>query len=255
MKTIATFLAIVALALGAGSARAAPSFLVVDLDTNRVVHESGPESPRSIASITKLMTAVTILESGLDLDEPIAISKADYVSSTAVAGLRTLTRRDLLLLALVKSDNGAAHALARTYPGGHDAFISEMNHIADDHIRMTNTNFVDSSGLAAGNKSTPTDLIKLVIYSQRYRFIREASDMRDVTIGRRIYSTTNRMLRAGWDIIVAKTGLTNAAGQCYVAIWQEGSHRLGIVVLGSNNRWRDTEALRVRVLSKLRSGQ
>lgn len=254
MRAIATLFAIVALILGAGSARAAPSFLVVDLDTNKVVHESGPETPRSIASITKLMTAIVTLESGQDLDELVAVSKTDYVSSTALAGPKYISRRDLLLLALVKSDNGAAHALARTYPGGHAAFIEEMNHYAREHINMTGTRFVDSSGLAAGNKSTPSDLIKMVIHGQRYRFIREASEMKDITIGRRIYHTTNRMLRTGWDIIVAKTGLTRAAGQCYVAIWKEGSHRLGIVILGSNNRWRDTEALRVTVLSKLRSG-
>ncbi len=255
MKAIATLLAIVALTLGAGSARAAPSFLVVDLDTQKVVHESGPESPRSIASITKLMTAVVTLESGLDLDEMIIVSRSDFVSSTALYGVQKISRRDLLLLALIKSDNGAAHALARTYPGGHDNFVEEMNHMARDHIKMTSSRFVDSSGLAAGNKSTPGDLIKLVLHSQRYRFIREASDMRNVTIGKRIYSSTNRMLRAGWDIIVAKTGLTNAAGQCYVAIWREGSHTFGIVVLGSNNRWRDTQYLRTRVLGVLRSGQ
>ena len=255
MKAIAKFLAIVALMLGAGTARAAPSFLVVDLDTNKVVHESGPESPRSIASITKMMTAVTVLELNLNLNEEIAISRQDFVSSTAVAGFKSLSRRELLLLALIKSDNGAAHALARSYPGGYAAFIAEMNRIARVRIGMNKTYFVDSSGLAAGNKSTPSDLIKLVIYGQQFRFIREASDMTTVTVGRRMYNSTNRMLRAGWDIVVAKTGLTRAAGQCYVAIWREGTHTLGIVVLGSNNRWRDTVSLRTKVLGTLRSGQ
>ena len=245
---IARLIAIMALTLGAVPAWSAPSFLVVDLDTKEVIHDSGPDAPRSIASITKLMTAIVVLQSDLDLDSNILITKSDRVSSTALVVGKSYTRRQLLLLALIKSDNGAAHALARSYPGGVDNFVEEMNHTATHHIKMSSTHFVDSSGLNSGNKSTASDLIKLVLYGQQFKFIREASDMSSVTIGKRMYGTTNRMLKSGWNIVVAKTGLTNAAGQCFVAIWEDRGHRLGMVILGSNNRWVDSQALRTKAL-------
>ena len=240
-----------ALTLGAVPAWSAPSFLVVDLDTKEVIHDSGPDAPRSIASITKLMTAIVVLQSNLDLDNNILITKQDRVSSTALVPGKSYTRRELMLLALIKSDNGAAHALARSYPGGVDEFVDQMNHTARNHINMNNTHFVDSSGLNAGNKSTAADLLKLVLYGQQFRFIREASDMSSVTIGRRIYGTTNHMLRAGWNIVVAKTGFTSAAGQCFVTIWEDHGHKLGMVILGSKHRWVDNQALRIQALSKI----
>ena len=240
-----------ALTLGAVPAWSAPSFLVVDLDTKEVLHDSGPDAPRSIASITKLMTAIVVLKSDLDLDSNILITKTDRVSSTALVVGKSYTRRQLLLLALIKSDNVAAHALARSYPGGVDDFVEEMNHTATHHIKMSNTRFVDSSGLNSGNKSTAADLIKLVLYGQQFKFIREASDMSSVTIGKRMYGTTNRMLKSGWNIVVAKTGLTNAAGQCFVAIWEDRGHRLGMVILGSNHRWVDSQNLRIQALSAI----
>lgn len=251
MKMIAKLIAIMALTLGAVPAWSAPSFLVVDLDTKEVLHDSGPDAPRSIASITKLMTAIVVLKSDLDLDSNILITKNDRVSSTALVVGKSYTRRQLLLLALVKSDNGAAHALARSYPGGVDNFVEEMNHTATQHIKMSKTRFVDSSGLDSGNKSTATDLIKLVLYGQQFKFIREASDMSSVTIGKRMYGTTNRMLKSGWNIVIAKTGLTNAAGQCFVAIWEDRGHRLGMVILGSSHRWVDSQNLRIQALSAI----
>jgi D-alanyl-D-alanine endopeptidase (penicillin-binding protein 7) len=251
MKMIARIIAIMALTLGAVPAWSAPSFLVVDLDTKEVIHDSGPDAPRSIASITKLMTAIVVLQSDLDLDSNILITKSDRVSSTALVVGKSYTRRQLLLLSMVKSDNGAAHALARSYPGGVSEFIEEMNHTAKNHIKMSSTRFVDSSGLNSGNKSTASDLIKLVLYGQQFKFIREASDMSSVTIGKRMYGTTNRMLKSGWNIVVAKTGLTNAAGQCFVAIWEDRGHRLGMVILGSNNRWLDSQKLRIQALGAI----
>ena len=241
--------AICALTLGACPAWAAPSFLVVDVDTNQTVLESGSEHPRSIASITKLMTAVTVLESGDNLNDEVLVTKQDYVSSTAIVAGRRYTRRELMLLALVKSDNGAAHALARSHNAGYESFIVEMNHRARYEIGMTHSSFVDSSGLHAENKSTTHDLVKLLIYSQRYQFIREASDQKTVSVGRRIYNSTNHMLRAGWDIVVAKTGFTNAAGQCFIAVWEERGHKFAMVILGSNHRWVDSQQLKTKVLS------
>lgn len=251
MRLIARLIAIMALTLGAVPAWSAPSFLVVDLDTKQVLHDSGPDAPRSIASITKLMTAIVVLQSDLDLDSHVLITKNDRVSPTALVVGKSYTRRQLLLLSLIKSDNVAAHALARTFPGGEDDFINEMNRIADVHIKMTNTHFVDSSGLDSGNKSTATDLVKLVIYGQQFKFIREASDMTSVTLGKRIYGTTNRMLKAGWNTVVAKTGFTNAAGQCFVTIWEDRGHKMVMVILGSNHRWVDSESLRLQALAKI----
>lgn len=240
-----------ALTLGAVPAWTAPSFLVVDLDTKQVLHDSGPDAPRSIASITKLMTAIVVLQSDLDLDSYILITKQDRVSSTALVVGKSYTRRQLLLLSLIKSDNGAAHALARSYPGGVGEFIEEMNRTATHHIKMSSTRFVDSSGLDSGNKSTVTDLVKLVMYGQQFRFIREASDMSSVTIGKRMYGTTNRMLKSGWNTVVAKTGFTNAAGQCFVTIWEDRGHKMVMIILGSNNRWADSESLRLRALAQI----
>jgi D-alanyl-D-alanine endopeptidase (penicillin-binding protein 7) len=197
------------------------------------------------------MTAIVVLQSNLELDSHILITKQDRVSSTALVVGKSYTRRQLLLLALIKSDNGAAHALARTFPGGEDEFIDEMNQTARTYIKMSNTQFVDSSGLNSGNKSTATDLVKLVIYGQQFRFIREASDMSSVTIGKRIYTTTNHMLKSGWNIVVAKTGFTNAAGQCFVTIWEDRGHKLAMVILGSNHRWVDSESLRLQALAKI----
>jgi len=251
MTLIARLVAIMALTLGAVPVWSAPSLLVVDLDTKQVLHDSGPDAPRSIASITKFMTAIVVLQSNLDLDSHVLITKQDRVSSTALVVGKSYTRRQLLLLALVKSDNGAAHALARTFPGGEDEFIDEMNQTARTYIKMSNTQFVDSSGLNSGNKSTATDLVKLVIYGQQFRFIREASDMSSVTIGKRIYKTTNHMLKAGWNTVVAKTGFTNAAGQCFVTIWEDRGHKLAMVILGSNHRWVDSESLRLQALAKI----
>jgi D-alanyl-D-alanine endopeptidase (penicillin-binding protein 7) len=251
MTLIARLVAIMALTLGAVPVWSAPSLLVVDLDTKQVLHDSGPDAPRSIASITKFMTAIVVLQSNLDLDSHVLITKQDRVSSTALVVGKSYTRRQLLLLALVKSDNGAAHALARTFPGGEDEFIDEMNQTARTYIKMSNTQFVDSSGLNSGNKSTATDLVKLVIYGQQFRFIREASDMSSVTIGKRIYTTTNHMLKSGWNIVVAKTGFTNAAGQCFVTIWEDRGHKLAMVILGSNHRWVDSESLRLQALAKI----
>ena len=251
MTLIARLIAIMALTLGAVPVWSAPSLLVVDLDTKQVLHDSGPDAPRSIASITKFMTAIVVLQSNLELDSHILITKQDRVSSTALVVGKSYTRRQLLLLALIKSDNGAAHALARTFPGGEDEFIDEMNQTARTYIKMSNTQFVDSSGLNSGNKSTATDLVKLVIYGQQFRFIREASDMSSVTIGKRIYTTTNHMLKSGWNIVVAKTGFTNAAGQCFVTIWEDRGHKLAMVILGSNHRWVDSESLRLQALAKI----
>jgi D-alanyl-D-alanine endopeptidase (penicillin-binding protein 7) len=251
MAQIARLIAIMALTLGAVPAWSAPSFLVVDLDTKQVLHDSGPDTPRSIASITKLMTAIVVLQSNLDLDSYVLITKNDRVSSTALVVGKSYTRRQLLLLSLVKSDNGSAHALARTFPGGVNEFIKEMNHTARTDIKMSNSRFVDSSGLNSGNKSTATDLVKLVIYGQQFRFIREASDMTSVTLGKRIYGTTNHMLKAGWNIVVAKTGFTNAAGQCFVTIWEDRGHKIVMVILGSNHRWVDSESLRLQALAKI----
>jgi len=251
MTLIARLIAIMALTLGAVPVWSAPSLLVVDLDTKQVLHDSGPDAPRSIASITKFMTAIVVLQSNLELDSHVLITKQDRVSSTALVVGKSYTRRQLLLLALIKSDNGAAHALARTFPGGEDEFIDEMNQTARTYIKMSNTQFVDSSGLNSGNKSTATDLVKLVIYGQQFRFIREASDMSSVTIGKRIYTTTNHMLKSGWNIVVAKTGFTNAAGQCFVTIWEDRGHKLAMVILGSNHRWVDSESLRLQALAKI----
>lgn len=199
--------------------------LLVDRFGN-TLFERDAESPRPIASLTKLMTAIVILDSGLSLDEVIEITKADrdllrLTGSRLHYGAR-LTRKELLTLALMSSENRAAAALARTFPGGTESFVREMNTKAKT-LRMHDSRFVDAAGLDAGNIATPRDLARLVFAAMRYQAIRQATTQRRLTVrpyakrGPLKYVNTNRLLRnKRWDIQVSKTGYINEAGRCLV---------------------------------------
>ena len=179
-----------------------------------------------IASVTKLMTAMVILDSKLPLGELIEIGKADrdlrrLTGSRLRIGAR-LSRGELLTLALMSSENRAAAALARTYPGGTEAFVRTMNKKAK-LMGMYDTVFVDPAGLDAGNVATARDLSRLVFASMRYPKIREATTRTSLDVrplksrGPLRYVNTNRLLRnAQWDIQVSKTGYINEAGRCLV---------------------------------------
>lgn len=199
--------------------------LIVDRFGNRL-YARDADQPVPIASITKLMTAMVILDAGLAMDEVIEITKADrdlirLTGSRLRYGAR-LTRHELLTLALMASENRAAAALARTYPGGDEAFIAAMNAKAVA-LGMHQARFVDAAGLDAGNVATAEGLAEMVFAAMGYPFIREATTRRRLEVrpwqhlGPLRYGNTNRLLRnKNWDIQVSKTGYINEAGRCLV---------------------------------------
>jgi len=205
------------------------------------------DEPRSIASLTKIMTALVILESGLPLDEIISVAPEDRdtlkrTTSHLPIGA-VLTRYDLLHAALASSDNRAAAALGRTWPGGMAAFIQAMNDKAEQ-LGMTRTRFADPTGLLAGNISTASDLVKLVAVARQQPLFRVLSTDGEFTLlnrasGQPIWMhNTNRLLReeSSWDIRLSKTGYTAAAGRCLVMQTNVNGRPLTIVLLNSSGK-------------------
>jgi D-alanyl-D-alanine endopeptidase (penicillin-binding protein 7) len=208
-----------------------------------------------IASITKLMTAMVVLDGQLPLDEKIRISRQDMdtlkgTSSRMNPGLE-LTRGELLRLALMSSENRAAAALARTYPGGTSAAVAMMNAKALE-LGMRDSQFRDPTGLHSGNTSTAQDLVKLVQAAQRYDLIREYTTTSSYTVkaGRRPmrFSNTNPLVKnTSWDIGVSKTGYISEAGRCLVMQARINRRPVVIVLLDSwGLRSRIGDANRIR---------
>lgn len=224
---------------------------VIDQDTGEELVMKNADVPLPIASVTKLMTALVIAESGLPLDEKIRVTKEDYVRCNASSKLRsgmTLTRMAVLQAALMSSDNRAAHALARTFPGGKKAFVREMNAMAAE-LGMTDSVFADPTGLDNRNHSTARDLGKLVSAVYEYAEIREASTAPTARLraGKRWVNlqTTNRLIGdPSWRIGIQKTGFTTAAGRCMVVQSEVGERRLVMVVLDSPDNGRRAEDMK-----------
>ena len=213
---------------------------VIDQDTGEELVVKNADIPLPIASVTKLMTALVIAESDLPLDGKVRITREDYVRSNATSKLRngmTMTREALLKAALVSSDNRAAHALARTYPGGKKAFVRAMKEKAEA-LGMTSSFFADPTGLDNRNHSSARDLGKLVSAVYEYQTIRTASTLPSARVraGRQVldFRTTNRLIGdPSWKIGIQKTGFTTAAGRCMVVQSEVGERRLVMVVLDS----------------------
>lgn len=198
--------------------------LVVDTKSGEVIFERDASVVTPIASITKLMTALVVLDGQQPLDEIIVIKAEDRWKGkgafTHLAVGTKLTRGDLLRLALMASENLAARTLARNYPGGLPAFVRTMN-VKAKALGMSKTHFDDASGLSSLNVSTARDLAKLVSAAARDPVIREFSTLRshEVRIGKRpfVYRNTNLLIgKPDWEIPIQKTGFTNDAGQCLV---------------------------------------
>jgi serine-type D-Ala-D-Ala endopeptidase (penicillin-binding protein 7) len=235
------------------------SALVQDAATGEIVFGKNAEAVVPIASITKLMTAMVILDRGLDLEETITLSREDAVAmkgsrSRLRTGL-TLTRGDLLLLALMSSDNRAAAALGVSYPGGLEAFIDEMNAKAAV-LDMSESRFVEPTGLSPANVSTAADLAKLVRAAHEYPLIREYSTKDRATVrvtaGRSTrplqYGNTNGLVRSKyWDIELSKTGYISEAGRCLVMHVRLAEKDLIVVLLdswGKHSRIGDANRIR-----------
>jgi D-alanyl-D-alanine endopeptidase (penicillin-binding protein 7) len=201
------------------------SALVLDQSGQRVLYSKNVEWVVPIASITKLMTALVVLDSGLPLDEPIKISKEDRdglkgTRSRLAVGM-SVPRGDLLRIALMASENRAAAALSRAYPGGTDGFVAAMNRKAAE-LGMWRSRFVDGTGLSSGNVSNAQDLARLVGAAHRHPLIREYTTDSEYTVrlanGRKMqFTNSNRLVRnSGWDIGLSKTGYISEAGRCLV---------------------------------------
>lgn len=219
--------------------------VVMDAETGEVLYSKNPDRTMPIASITKLMTAMVVLDARLPMDEPVTISQADvdklrHTSSRLAVGA-TLTRHDLMLLALMSSENRAAAALARTYPGGTAAAIAAMNRKAQE-LGMSHSRFLDGTGLHSENSASPKDLVRLVKAARDYPEIHQFSTMPEymVQAGRQRlqYRNTNALVKnEGWHIEVSKTGFINEAGKCLVMQARIQSRPVVIVLMDSAGRY------------------
>jgi len=216
--------------------------LIIDQDSGATIYEKNIGSTAAIASITKLMTAMVVLDANLPPDEILAISSADvdtikHTGSRLTVGTR-LSRESLLRLALMSSENRAAAALGRNYPGGTPAFVAAMNRKAAE-IGMANTRFVDPTGLDSRNVSTAQDLVKMVDTAYRYPAIREftttASHAVTTATGRRMeFHNSNRLVKSpSWNIGLSKTGYISEAGRCLVMQAKIAARSVVIVLLDS----------------------
>lgn len=229
--------------------------LVIDQDTREVLLSKNEHAVLPIASLTKLMTGLLVSEAQLSMDEMIVITQDDVdtekgSSSRLVVGAR-LSRGDLLHLALMSSENRAAHALGRTYPGGLNVFVQKMNAKAQE-LGMTDTRYVEPTGLSSKNQSSAQDLSRLVAVASRQPIMRELSTSPgyEVAVGRRTlqFHNTNPLVKSpNWDISLQKTGYIREAGRCLVMKAEVSGRTLIMVFLDSAGKLsRIADAERVR---------
>ena len=228
---------------------------VIDQDTNEVLVSKNDQAVLPIASITKLMTGVVISEAKLSMHESITITQDDVDtekgSSSRLKVGTTLTRGELLHLSLMASENRAAHALGRTYPGGLQAFVDLMNAKAAA-LGMRDTRYIEPTGLSSKNQSSAKDLATLVSLAYQDPILRElsTSPSHQVEVGKHTlnYKTTNRLIKnPNWDIGLQKTGYISEAGQCLVMQAKIAGRKLILVFLDSAGKLsRIADAERVR---------
>lgn len=249
--------------------------LVIDQDTREVLLSKNENAVLPIASITKLMTGVIISAAKLSMDEVITVTQDDVDtekgSSSRLRVGTMLTRGELLHLALMASENRAAHALGRTYPGGMDVFVGQMNSMAR-LLGMNDTRYVEPTGLSSQNQSSAQDLATLVIAAHGDATLRELSTSTgySVEVGRKTlqYNNTNRLVKSpDWDIGLQKTGYISEAGQCLVMQTRIAGRKLIMVFLDSAGklsrlgdaervrRWVESSPLMVRKISEAQVSQ
>ena len=218
--------------------------LVIDQSSGRVLVEKQPDAVVPIASITKLMTAMVVLDAGLDMEEVISISSADIddlkgTRSRLPVGT-TMTRETAMLLALMSSENRAANALGRHYPGGLRAFVDAMNRKSRS-LGMFDTRFEEPTGLSSNNVSTAHDLARMVTAAARYPHIRMYSTTAEAKLelsGRiQTFGNTNTLVRSdNWQIGLSKTGYISEAGRCLVMQAWVADKPVVIVLLDSQGK-------------------
>ena len=231
------------------------SAYVQDMHTSTVLFEKNPDVVRPIASISKLMTALVVLDAHQPLDQMLQITDADidwrkHTGSRLSIGTE-LSREDMLHLALMASENRAANALGRNWPGGLPAFVEAMNAKAQS-LGMYHTHFVEPTGLSYENVSSPHDLVLLLRAAAKQPLIHEFTTASQYTLKVKSNMMTFRntdmlVRRPDWDIEVSKTGFINEAGQCLVMMAKIDGHEMGIVLLDSHGTLaRIGDAIRIR---------
>lgn len=239
--------------------------LVFDLTEEQTIYGKNTQNRTPIASITKLMTSMVVLDANLPLEETIFIDTADYDSikhtGSRLAAGTGLPRREMLRLALMSSENRAAASLGRAYPGGTPAFITAMNRKATE-LGMSNTRFADPTGLSSENVSTAEDLVKMVKGAYEYPLIREFT----TTSAHEVETATGRSLqfrnsnglvrdpRSTWEIGLSKTGYISEAGRCLVMQAKIAARPVIIVLLdswGKQTRIGDANRIRKWLETKL----
>lgn len=229
----------------------ATNYLVQDIDSGEIIKEQGSQEVRSIASITKLMTAIVVLDAKQDLNEFITVTPIKGIKSKLSKG--QISRGDLLVLALMSSDNLAAKLLAINYPGGESSAIAAMNAKAQQ-LNMSSSRFVDPTGLLNDNVSTGLDLVKLIEAAENYQYIKYASTSAKMSVpvqGKKRtnyidFHTTNHLVLQDPNIVLSKTGWIRNSGGCLIMAVHDGGRRLAVILLNSRNthtRFRDAELL------------
>lgn len=218
-----------------------PVYALWNVDTGVLVDSKDDGTARPMASITKIMSAFVVLQSGLHMDEVLKVTGTE--SSRYIRRGMLITREKLLELALVSSDNLAARTLAETYPGGHMAFIEVMNETAKN-LGMQNTVFGDSTGLLSTNRTTLSDLNKLIVATQNFPIYTIAANTTTVLVEavakvkktaktQYIHGKNTNIFAGKLDIISAKTGYTSAAGRCLAMLVNMDGTRYLLVVMGA----------------------
>lgn len=222
------------------------SALVMDVNTGKTLYQKNPTRPRPIASLTKLMTALVVLDARQPLGEMLTIDEHDrdrlkHTHSRIRMGTK-VSRRDALHLALMSSENRMASALARHYPGGRNAFVRAMNRKAKQ-LGMGSSRFFDSTGLSTRNVSTARDLAKLVAAAYRQPLIRQFTQdqHREMRFAAPSYSlmfnNTNPLVKnPDWGVRLSKTGYTDEAGRCLVMRAKPDTRELAIILLNSQGK-------------------
>ncbi|MGL5996610.1 MAG: D-alanyl-D-alanine endopeptidase [Pseudomonas proteolytica] len=236
---------------------ASGSAMLVDLQTNKVIYASNPDVVVPIASVTKLMTGMVVLDAKQNMDEYISINISDTPEMKGVFSRVKLNsempRKEMLLITLMSSENRAAASLAHHYPGGYAAFIAAMNAKAKA-LGMNSTRYVEPTGLSIHNVSTARDLSKLVQAAHKYPLLTQLSTTKEKTVSFRKpsytlgFSNTDHLVnRANWDIKLTKTGFTNQAGHCLVLVTSMGNRPVSLVILDAFGKFTHfADASRIR---------
>ncbi|MBA1290494.1 D-alanyl-D-alanine endopeptidase [Pseudomonas japonica] len=239
---------------------ASHSALLVDLQTNQVIYENKPDQVVPIASVTKLMTAMVVLDAKQSMDEEITVDISQTKEMKGVFSRvklgSTLNRHDMLLIALMSSENRAAASLAHHYPGGYNAFLAAMNAKARA-LGMSHTRYVEPTGLSEQNVSTARDLSKLLVAARRYPMLSELSTTKEKTVAFKkpnytlgFHNTDHLLNQKNWDIEITKTGFTDKAGHCLVLVTSMGGRPVAMVILdafGKYTHFADASRLRAWV--------